>query len=181
MSRAFEKWRERLEYLQQQEGILSDPAQKFTVAEQIKEAKARIVELESPLLRRLPWRKLASVAVVLLLLSVLGIALFKYLTAPKIITVTAGAGFSVFAKPEQDSQIISRVSAGQKFELVEPVVGSGKRIHNWAVVRYGGREGWVMAQDMSVVTPINRERAWVSRSISADILHCAPAERRPTK
>jgi hypothetical protein len=47
MNEALETWRKKLEYLQHQEAIVSDPAQKFTLAEQIEEAKARIAELEA--------------------------------------------------------------------------------------------------------------------------------------
>ena len=38
-------WREKLDYLQQQEAILADPAQKFTVKKQIEEATQKIKEL----------------------------------------------------------------------------------------------------------------------------------------
>jgi hypothetical protein len=38
-------WKERLEFLQQQEAMTSDAAQKFTLKKQIQEAEARIREL----------------------------------------------------------------------------------------------------------------------------------------
>jgi hypothetical protein len=47
MSQAINTWREKLEFLQQQEAILADPAQKFAIAKQINEAKAKIAELEA--------------------------------------------------------------------------------------------------------------------------------------
>ncbi len=47
MSEAQSTWRKKLDYLQQQEAIVSDPAQKFTLQEQIAEAKAKIAELEA--------------------------------------------------------------------------------------------------------------------------------------
>ena len=37
-------WQKKLDFLQKQEAIASDPAQKFTLAEQIEEAKAKIKE-----------------------------------------------------------------------------------------------------------------------------------------
>lgn len=40
-------WREKLCYLQQQEAITSDPAQKFAIQKQIEEAQAKMVELNS--------------------------------------------------------------------------------------------------------------------------------------
>ena len=42
---ALKAWQERLEFLLEQEAIASDPAQKFGLAKQIKEANARIAEL----------------------------------------------------------------------------------------------------------------------------------------
>ena len=47
MSQAVNTWREKLEYLLQQEAILADPAQKFAISKQIAEAKAKIAELEA--------------------------------------------------------------------------------------------------------------------------------------
>ena len=46
MSEALKTWRKKLDYLHQQEATVSDPAQKFTLAQQIEEAKAKIAELE---------------------------------------------------------------------------------------------------------------------------------------
>ena len=46
MSEALKTWRKKLEYLYQQEATVSDPAQKFTLAQLIEEAKAKIAELE---------------------------------------------------------------------------------------------------------------------------------------
>ena len=43
-NRALAIWREKLEYLRQQEAILSDPAQKFQIKKQIEEAEAKIRE-----------------------------------------------------------------------------------------------------------------------------------------
>ncbi|HYX29535.1 MAG TPA: hypothetical protein VE863_13295, partial [Pyrinomonadaceae bacterium] len=48
MSDALTIWRKKLDYLEAQEAIESDAAQKFELAEQIAEAKAKISELESP-------------------------------------------------------------------------------------------------------------------------------------
>ena len=47
MSQALETWRQRLDYLQQQEAIGADPSQKFALTKQIEEAKAKIAELEA--------------------------------------------------------------------------------------------------------------------------------------
>ena len=47
MSEALRTWKNKLDYLQQQEATVADPAQKFALAEQIKEAKAKIAELEA--------------------------------------------------------------------------------------------------------------------------------------
>ena len=47
MSQALEMWRRKLDYFQQQEAIVADPGQKFALAEQIEEAKAKIAELET--------------------------------------------------------------------------------------------------------------------------------------
>jgi hypothetical protein len=47
MSQALEMWKKKLDRFQQQEAIVSDPAQKFTLAEQIEEAKSKIAELET--------------------------------------------------------------------------------------------------------------------------------------
>ena len=44
MSQAINTWREKLEYLLQQEAILADPAQKFAVSKQIAEARAKVTE-----------------------------------------------------------------------------------------------------------------------------------------
>ncbi len=38
-------WREKIEFLRQQEAITSDPAQKFSLKKQIQEAEAKIAEL----------------------------------------------------------------------------------------------------------------------------------------
>lgn len=46
---AVDVWRRKLEYLQQQEAIASDPAQKFTIREQIEETKTHIAALEADL------------------------------------------------------------------------------------------------------------------------------------
>ncbi len=46
MSAALETWKRKLEDYQQQEAIAADPAIKFNLGELIKEAKAKIVELE---------------------------------------------------------------------------------------------------------------------------------------
>jgi len=45
VSEALNTWRKKLDYLHQQEATVSDPAQKFTLAQQIEEAKAKIAEL----------------------------------------------------------------------------------------------------------------------------------------
>ncbi len=47
MSEAQMTWRKKLDYFQQQEAIVFDPAQKFTLQEQIAEAKVKIAELEA--------------------------------------------------------------------------------------------------------------------------------------
>lgn len=47
MSNALATWRRKLEFLENQEAIESDAAQKFELAEEIAEAKAKIAELES--------------------------------------------------------------------------------------------------------------------------------------
>ena len=56
--RALRLWQEKLDFLQQQEAVTTDPAQKFAVAQQIKEAKAKIAELagepERPIKRTPP-------------------------------------------------------------------------------------------------------------------------------
>ena len=44
---ALEIWRQKLRYLQEQEAIASEPAQKFQLKIQIQEAKQKIAELES--------------------------------------------------------------------------------------------------------------------------------------
>jgi len=44
--RSLDAWRKKLDYLQWQEGRVDDPGQRFALAEQIKEAKAKIGELE---------------------------------------------------------------------------------------------------------------------------------------
>jgi hypothetical protein len=46
---ALEIWRQRLRYLQEQEAIASEPAQKFQLKIQIQEAKQKVAELESDL------------------------------------------------------------------------------------------------------------------------------------
>ena len=46
MSAALETWKRKLDDFQQQEAIAADPAIKFNLAELIKEAKAKIAELE---------------------------------------------------------------------------------------------------------------------------------------
>jgi len=40
-----ELWQEKLSFLQEQEAITADPAQKFALKKQIEEAKAKIKEL----------------------------------------------------------------------------------------------------------------------------------------
>jgi tetratricopeptide (TPR) repeat protein len=47
MSQALETWRKKLDYLEEQEAIVADPAQLFSLAQQIEDAKARIAELET--------------------------------------------------------------------------------------------------------------------------------------
>jgi hypothetical protein len=47
VSPSLETWRKKLNYLQQQEAIAADAAQKFSLAQQIEEAKAKIAELEA--------------------------------------------------------------------------------------------------------------------------------------
>jgi phosphatidylserine/phosphatidylglycerophosphate/cardiolipin synthase-like enzyme len=154
MSRALETWRRKLDYLQQQEGVASDPAQKFTLAEQIKEAQAKVAQL-AVVSTGQPTRRIIVIVVVavLVLLVSAAIAWWAYPNAPKIRSLTSGASFSVFARPERDGQIISRVGAGEQFNLLE-----GRGSKNWAFVRHRGKEGWVMAQDMSVVIPIEMAR-----------------------
>jgi len=44
-SKALAMWREKLAFLQEQEALLSDPAQRFAVRKQIEEAQAKIQEL----------------------------------------------------------------------------------------------------------------------------------------
>ena len=44
-NKAVELWQEKLEYLQQQEAVVSDPAQKFALSKQIEEAERKIAEL----------------------------------------------------------------------------------------------------------------------------------------
>jgi hypothetical protein len=52
-SDALDLWRQKLDFLQQQEAVVADPVQKFALAEQIKEAKAKIAELEATPMRQL--------------------------------------------------------------------------------------------------------------------------------
>ncbi len=56
VSEALRIWRTKLEYLQQQEAIVADPAQKFALAEQINEAKTQNCgtgsDLRKPIVRR---------------------------------------------------------------------------------------------------------------------------------
>ena len=47
--KALKKWREKLEYLRQQEPILADPAQKFQIRNEIEEAEDKILQLETRL------------------------------------------------------------------------------------------------------------------------------------
>jgi hypothetical protein len=47
VSPSLDTWRKKLDYLQQQEAIMADAAQKFSVAQQIEEAKAKIAGLEA--------------------------------------------------------------------------------------------------------------------------------------
>jgi hypothetical protein len=47
VSDALSTWRRKLEFLQREEARASDPAQKFTLAEEIEEAIAKITQLES--------------------------------------------------------------------------------------------------------------------------------------
>lgn len=47
MGAALEAWLRKLEYLQTQEAIVADPAQKFALAEQVAEVKIRIAELDA--------------------------------------------------------------------------------------------------------------------------------------
>ena len=187
MSEALDSWRRKLEHLQHQEAILSDPAQKFTVAEQIKEARSRIAELEAtnpPSSRQTsaqprPPIAIAKLAVVFLLviglLTTGGVALFRYVrhdpvsTGPTSKTVVAAAGFAIFEKPQQDALIVVNVRSGERFDLV-----SGKGTRNWAFVRYRDKEGWVMAQDMSVVTPIEVARGFGFRGAYWQIFFTSP-------
>lgn len=53
---AVDVWREKLDFLLVQEAVLSDPAQKFTLGEQIKEARAKIAELDPASLPAPPAR-----------------------------------------------------------------------------------------------------------------------------
>ncbi len=48
MSSAKQLWQKKLAFLQAAEAIAADPAQKFKLAEDIAEAKAKLVELERP-------------------------------------------------------------------------------------------------------------------------------------
>jgi len=41
-SRPLQKWEEKLAFLQEQEAVVSDPSQKFTLKEQIAEARQKI-------------------------------------------------------------------------------------------------------------------------------------------
>lgn len=43
--RALNTWREKLDYLQQQEAVIADPAQKFALQKEIEEAKAKVRDL----------------------------------------------------------------------------------------------------------------------------------------
>lgn len=47
MSQVLETWRKKLDFLLEQEAIVADPAQLFSLAQQIEDAKARIAELET--------------------------------------------------------------------------------------------------------------------------------------
>lgn len=47
MDTTLETWRRKLNYLQQQDAVLADPAQKFALAEQMTEAKNKISEIEA--------------------------------------------------------------------------------------------------------------------------------------
>ncbi len=47
MSEASKIWKNKLDYLQKQEAIIADQAQKFALAEQIRETKGKIAELEA--------------------------------------------------------------------------------------------------------------------------------------
>jgi hypothetical protein len=53
-------WQEKLDYLRTQEAILSDPAQRFTVAKQIAEAEEKLRELQSGRLAAPPARWTAA-------------------------------------------------------------------------------------------------------------------------
>ncbi|MEN6490291.1 MAG: hypothetical protein ABFD66_15665 [Smithella sp.] len=51
---ALNVWRNKLDFLQVEEAKASDPTQKFSIAEQIKEAKSKIAELENAILTKKP-------------------------------------------------------------------------------------------------------------------------------
>jgi Tfp pilus assembly protein PilF len=61
VSQALDTWRERLDFFQQQQGIVSDPDQKFALIKQIEEAKAKIAELEAQAQAALPGGKATEV------------------------------------------------------------------------------------------------------------------------
>lgn len=44
-NRADRDWAEKLDFLQEQEAIVADPAQRFTLRKQIEEARAKLAEL----------------------------------------------------------------------------------------------------------------------------------------
>lgn len=154
MSRTLRRWKEKLDYLQEQLAILSDPAQKFTVEKQIEDAQSRIAELElsahgSPGVWGLRWPYVVGSLLLVALLAVGAFYLYRELQASAAKTLTAAGGFPVFEKPEQDSEIVSWVKAGETFDLVQ---SEGSK--NWAFVRHREKQGWVAAQDMSFVAPI---------------------------
>jgi phosphatidylserine/phosphatidylglycerophosphate/cardiolipin synthase-like enzyme len=154
MGGALGEWREKLDFLQKEEATAIDADQKFALTNKIKEAKAKIIELEASAKTWKARRKhaplfAAAILLVAGLLIVAGIYIYRAWNAPKFLTFAASAGFSIFAKPEQDAAIISRVSAGEEFGLLKD-----KKSTNWVFVRHGEKEGWALAQDMSVVTPI---------------------------
>jgi tetratricopeptide (TPR) repeat protein len=62
LSEALKTWRNKLDHLQQQEAIVADPAQRFALAEQIKEAKAKVADLQAASVNQ-PTRGSAAVPI----------------------------------------------------------------------------------------------------------------------
>jgi phosphatidylserine/phosphatidylglycerophosphate/cardiolipin synthase-like enzyme len=172
---ALDVWREKLDFLLVEDAVCVDLGMKFRLKHLIIEARSAIAELEatSPMqgvarqTRRVWWKSITPVIALLLIIG--AIALFKAGNAPRIETLTAGSEFSIFAKPEEEARIIARVSAGERFDLF---VNRGS--NNWAFVRYCRKKGWVMAQDLSVVTPIDVARGLGFRGSYWQIFFTAP-------